>query len=88
MKPKFGFRSKSKSLDFLRHTFATRAVEAGMQIVVMRDLLGHENISTTSRYSHALMDAKRDAMEKMNGLFAGKSIKPVEKQKKELTFSI
>ena len=71
------------NLHSLRHTFATRAVEAGIQIVVMRDLLGHENVSTTSRYSHALMGAKKEAMGKLSDLFAGKSIRPTEKVKKE-----
>lgn len=59
-----------------------------MQIVVMRDLLGHENVSTTSKYSHALMDAKREGMGKLNGFFAGKSIKPDKKRNKELTLNI
>ena len=31
-----------------------------MQIVVMRGLLEHENVSATSKYSLALMDAKRE----------------------------
>jgi integrase len=66
------------NLHSLRHTFATRGVESGMQLIVMRDLLGHENVSTTDRYSHALMDAKREAMAKMNNLFTDKGSKHAE----------
>lgn len=50
----------------LRHTFATRALEAGMDIKVLSSLLGHAQASTTLNfYAHALPDHKKDSMEKM-----------------------
>ena len=51
----------------LRHTFATRALEAGMDIKVLSSILGHAQASTTlNLYAHALPDHKRQSMEKMS----------------------
>ncbi len=35
-----------------RHTFATLAYENGMDVFVLKELLGHENIETTMIYTH------------------------------------
>ena len=37
----------------LRHTCATRMVERGVSIVVVKEILGHSDIRVTDRYSHA-----------------------------------
>lgn len=47
----------------LRHTAATRMVRAGIDLVVVKELLGHANIQTTMRYAHALQDVKENAIE-------------------------
>ena len=44
-----------------RHTFASRLTRTGVDIVTVKDLLGHSNISTTLRYAHSNDDAKRRA---------------------------
>ena len=44
----------------LRHTFATRMVEAGVGLVALKDILGHENIRVTMRYVH-LTQAHQDS---------------------------
>lgn len=47
----------------LRHTFATRAVERGVDIKTLSVLLGHSDVSfTLSRYTHISDKQKRDAM--------------------------
>lgn len=42
----------------MRHTFATRLVRAGVDIVSVQHLLGHSKITMTARYAHSLADAK------------------------------
>ena len=68
-----------KDINFhaLRHTFATRALEAGMDIKVLSSILGHAQASTTlNLYAHALPDHKRVSMEKMSA-FYGKQKTPI-----------
>ena len=44
----------------LRHTYATRAIESGMQPKVLQKLLGHANLSTTmDRYVHVTDDSMK-----------------------------
>lgn len=46
----------------LRHTFATRMVEAGVDIVALKEILGHENIRITMRYVHPSQAHQDSAM--------------------------
>lgn len=63
------------SFHALRHTFATRALEAGIHPKVVSEMLGHANISITlDLYSHVLPDLKKEAATKLNHLFDNKTI--------------
>ena len=49
----------------LRHTFATRAIEAGVDPIVLRDWLGHTDIHVTlDTYADVFINMNRDAMKK------------------------
>ena len=49
----------------LRHTFATRFIEYGGDIVTLQNLLGHSNIQTVTRYAHPTEKHQFKAMRKM-----------------------
>jgi integrase len=50
-----------------RHTFATRAIQAGVNIRVLQMLMGHKTIQTTIRYSHVDDRTLSDAIAQMAG---------------------
>mgnify|MGYP002744191898 FL=1 len=50
-------------MHVLRHTFATRAIESGMQPKVLQKLLGHASIKTTmDRYVHVTDDSMENGV--------------------------
>ena len=54
----------------LRHTFATRALECGMDVKTLSEILGHKNpVVTLNRYAHSLMPHKHEAMNRLGKLF-------------------
>ncbi len=58
-----------KGFHALRHTFATRALECGMDIKTLSEILGHKNASITlNRYVHSLMEHKQEMMNKLGKL--------------------
>lgn len=57
---------KDVNFHSLRHTFATRCVEAGFDIKTLSEILGHVNVNITlNRYVHSSMEFKRTNMEKL-----------------------
>lgn len=53
----------SFSCHILRHTFATRLCEAGVNLKVIQDILGHVDVSTTMNiYVDAMNDVKKKEM--------------------------
>lgn len=53
------------TLHDLRHTFASRLAMAGVPIPVIKELLGHSDISTTMIYSHLSPEVHREAINKL-----------------------
>ncbi len=50
----------------LRHTFATRCVEAGFDIKTLSEILGHASVKITlDKYVHSSMELKRLSMDKL-----------------------
>ena len=65
-----------KNLRFhdLRHTFATRLVLSGVDLVTVSRLLGHSTIHMTMRYSHPKPEALKSAVETLDTPKLGKSV--------------
>jgi len=45
-----------------RHTFATRLIEAGVSVVVVKELLGHSDLAMTLRYVHVSPEHHKEAV--------------------------
>ena len=50
----------------LRHTFASRLVAAGADLVEVKDLMGHASINMTVRYAHSAPEGRRKAVETLD----------------------
>lgn len=51
----------------LRHSFATRCIESGIDAKIVSDLLGHSKVSITlDRYVHVTMDMKKSSIQKLS----------------------
>ncbi len=71
-----------KGFHSLRHTFATRAIEDGMDVKTLSEILGHKNsLITLNRYTHSLLEHKKAMMNQL-----GKRL-CVEKDKKAHRFA-
>ena len=53
----------------LRHTFASHLVMSGVDLVTVKDLLGHAGINMTVRYSHLVPEHKAQAVAKLEERF-------------------
>jgi len=58
-------RAGIKDLRFhdLRHTFASRLVKKGVDLIIVKELMGHVSVITTQRYTHSQAKEKSQAVE-------------------------
>lgn len=61
---------KNVHVHTLRHTFATHLLEDGLDIITLKDLLGHENIETTMEYLHVAQNGRVKPFSPLDTLFA------------------
>lgn len=55
-----------KNFHALRHTFATRAIEMGIDVKTLSEIMGHKNpIITLARYTHSMLSYKIEMINKM-----------------------
>lgn len=51
----------------LRHTFATRLVQSGVDLYVVKELMGHKTITMTMRYAHHYPESLRHGVDILDG---------------------
>ena len=61
---------KQISAHTLRHTYATHLLEDGLDIITLKELLGHERIETTMEYLHICQLDRNRAFSPLDTLFA------------------
>ena len=67
-------KASVKQINFhaLRHTFATRCIEAGMDDKSLCEILGHSNVSITlNTYVHSSTELKKAHMTRLSALLSG-----------------
>ena len=52
----------------LRHTFATRLIQAGVDLYRVQKLMKHKSPQMTQRYAHHYPESLRDGVEVLDGL--------------------
>ena len=58
---------KQVNYHALRHTFATRCIESGVDVKSLSEILGHANVGITlNTYVHSSLDIKRMQLEKLH----------------------
>lgn len=74
-----GLDNMGLSVHKLRHTAATLMYQNGVDVRVLKDVLGHENLNTTQIYTHVSNSQMKDAM-KNNPL---SNVKPKKKSEQK-----
>ena len=59
---------KNVKVGSLRHSFAVHLVEEGLNLRDLQELLGHNNIKETQKYSFAIQHIKKDIRSPMDDL--------------------
>lgn len=61
---------KQASTHTLRHSYATHLLEQGLDIVTIKELLGHAAIETTMNYLHIAQPCAKTAFSPLDGIYS------------------
>ena len=59
---------KAATVHSLRHSYATHLLEAGVQLRLIQEILGHRNPSTTAIYTHLTAEVRAQVVEPLHAL--------------------
>jgi site-specific recombinase XerD len=62
---------KRVNVHTLRHSYATHCLEAGINVRMVQQYLGHRSLHTTMRYLHLTSSGQEQAIGKLNDLMGG-----------------
>lgn len=65
----------------LRHSCATVMLGLGVELHVVREILGHTSVKTTERYAHVMTGPQREALEKLGQLADAQPSQPHKDQR-------
>ncbi len=60
--------TRNISIHCLRHSYATHLLEAGVNLRLLQQYLGHSSLKTTARYLHLTSCGQENAARKINGV--------------------